>query len=179
MEAPVTIRDRTASDVPGLVHLLGDQQAGSGYPIRWPLPFPVEDFLVRPGELGAWVAVHGAGPVVGHVSVLDPQPGWDTDAWVAATGTSGDHLAAVGVLVVDPALAGRGVGRALLTRAVDRARDLGRTPVLDVAQESARAVDLYRRDGWRVVGEVVPPWLPRDRRPLLLMALPRPATVER
>ncbi|MGL4176230.1 MAG: GNAT family N-acetyltransferase [Dermatophilaceae bacterium] len=172
MPAAATIRDRTASDLPELVRLLGDQQAGSGYPMRWPLPFPVEDFLVRPGELGAWVAADDAGAVVGHVSVLDPRPGWDTDAWVAATGMRVDHLAAVSVLVVDRASAGRGIGRALLGRAVDHARDLGRTPVLDVAGDATRAVELYRRHGWQVVGEVVPPWLPHGRHPLLLMALP-------
>ncbi|MGL5927412.1 MAG: GNAT family N-acetyltransferase [Dermatophilaceae bacterium] len=172
MPAATTIRDRTTADLPELVRLLGDQQAGSGYPMRWPLPFPAEDFIVRPGELGAWVAVDHAGAVVGHVSVLAPRPGWDTDAWVAATGVPGDHLAAVGVLVVDPASAGRGIGRDLLGTAVDHARGLGRTPVLDVARDATRAVELYRRHGWQVVGEVVPPWLPRGRHPLLLMALP-------
>ncbi|MGL5818105.1 MAG: GNAT family N-acetyltransferase [Phycicoccus sp.] len=172
MAASATIRERTAEDLPELVRLVGEQQAESGYPMRWPLPFPVEDFLVRPGELAAWVAADGTGAVVGHVSVLDPGPGWDTDAWVAATGSRPEHLAAVGVLVVDQARAGRGIGRALLARAVEHTRALGRTPVLDVAQEATRAVDLYRRHGWRVIGEVVPPWLPLDRRPLLLMALP-------
>ena len=52
-----------------------------------------------------------------------------------------------------------------------RPRALGRTPVLDVVSESSRAVALYRRHGWQVVGRTRPPWLPADREPLLLMAL--------
>ncbi|MFL6078502.1 MAG: GNAT family N-acetyltransferase [Ornithinibacter sp.] len=84
-------------------------------------------------------------------------------------------MAAVSVLFVDPAATGRGVGSALLATAVDHACALERTPVLDVVSESSRAVALYERHGWRVVGRARPPWLPADREPLLLMAL-RPTT---
>ena len=168
--AAVTIRPREDRDLPALVDLLGAQQAGSGYPVRWPLPFPVEEFLVRPGELGAWVASEGA-RVVGHVSVLHPRDGWEADGWRAGTGLGPERLAAVSVLFVDPAVAGRGLGTRLLDTAVERARDVGRVPVLDVVQEHSVAADLYRRRGWRVIGEVRPPWLPQDRRPVLLMTL--------
>lgn len=168
---PVTVRPRAAEDVTHLVRLLGEQQAGSGYPVRWPLPFPTEDFLVRSTELAAWVAVVD-GEVVGHVSLLALGQGWDTDAWVAATGEEPAAMAAVGVLFVDPARAGLGIGTRLLATAVQRARTLGRLPVLDVVQETPRAVELYRRHGWQEVGRVRPPWLPEDRLPLLLMALP-------
>ncbi|MFL6166823.1 MAG: GNAT family N-acetyltransferase [Ornithinibacter sp.] len=80
-------------------------------------------------------------------------------------------MAAVSVLFVDPAATGRGVGSALLATAVDHACALERTPVLDVVSESSRAVALYERHGWRVVGRARPPWLPADREPLLMMAL--------
>jgi ribosomal protein S18 acetylase RimI-like enzyme len=83
-------------------------------------------------------------------------------------------LAAVGVLFVDPTATGRGVGTALLSTAVEHVRALGRVPVLDVVSESTRAVALYERHGWRVVGTARPPWLPVDRDPLLLMALAEP-----
>ncbi|WP_377642389.1 GNAT family N-acetyltransferase [Oryzobacter terrae] len=169
--AAVSVRPREAQDVPGLARLLGEQQAGSGYPVRWPLPFPAEDFVVRPTELAAWVAVVD-GQVVGHVSLLALGPGWDTDAWVAATGAEPSAMAAVGVLFVDPARAGLGIGSRLLTAAVDHARSLGRLPVLDVVQETSRAVELYRRHGWQEIGQARPPWLPDGRLPLLLMALP-------
>ena len=65
---------------PGRV--LAEQQASSRYPVRWPLPIPIEDFLVRPGEERAWVAeVDGA--VVGHVAVYGVD-GPLRDAFVAA-----------------------------------------------------------------------------------------------
>ena len=169
--APETVRPRVDADLPVLVGILAAQQAGSGYPVRWPLPFPVEEFVARPTELGAWVAVEG-GAVVGHVALLDVGPGWEADGWCAGTGLPASELAAVGVLFVDPDAAGRGVGSTLLTAAVEHARGLGRTPVLDVVSESTRAVRLYERHGWQVVGAARPPWLPDDRDPLLLMALP-------
>ena len=43
--------------------------------------------------------------------------------------------------------------------------------MLDVVSESARALELYARHGWQVVGRARPPWLPADREPLVLMAL--------
>ncbi|HEX6916690.1 MAG TPA: GNAT family N-acetyltransferase [Phycicoccus sp.] len=169
--AAVVLRPRSADDVPALVRLLEAPRAATGYPVRWPLPFPVEDFVVRRGEIGAWVAVDGD-DVVGHVSLAEVAAGWEADAWVAGTGRPAAELAAVSVLFVDPAASGRGVGSALLSAAVDHARSLGRTPVLDVVSESHRAVSLYERHGLRVVGRARPPWLPDDRAPLLLMALP-------
>ncbi len=82
------------------------------------------------------------------------------------------------MLFVNPAATGRGVGSLLLTTAADHARTLGRTPVLDVVSESARAVALYERHGWQVIGRTRPPWLSDDREPLLLMAL-LPTPVDR
>lgn len=166
----MTIRRRSAEDIPRLVQGLAAQRALSGYPVRWPLPFPVEDFLVRPSEVAAWVAVDGQ-DVVGHVALTGVADGWEADGWTAGTGLPASRLAAVSVLFVDPSVTGRGVGGTLLATAVEHAQSLGRTPVLDVVSESTRAVALYQRHGWQVVGQARPPWLPDDRAPLLLMAL--------
>lgn len=170
--SPVTVRPRSPEDLPVLVDLIARFQPETGYPVRWPLPFPVEEFVVREGELGAWVAVLD-GRVVGHVSVIEPRDGWEVEGWSAGTGLAKDEMAAVSVLFVDLSVGGRGIGTTLLDHAVAQARALGRTPVLDVVQEHSIAADLYRRRGWRVVGEVRPPWLPADRRPVLLMTLDR------
>ena len=167
----MTIRPRTADDVPALVGILEAQQADTGYPVRWPLPYPVEDFLVRRTELAAWVAADGDA-VVGHVAVTDVASGWDADGWTTGTGRPAGDLAAVSVLFVDRAAAGAGVGSTLLATAVAHCRSIGRLPVLDVVSESTRAVELYQRHGWQVVGRARPPWLPPGRDPLLLMALP-------
>lgn len=168
----VTIRPRSDADVPHLVAVLAAQQADTAYPLRWPLPFPVEQFVVRGSEVAAWVAVDDTDRPVGHVALLDVTEGWEAEAWSGIEGTHLPSLGAVGVLFVDPSATGRGVGSTLLTTAVAHARALGRVPVLDVVREHTRAVALYRRHGWQVVGEANPPWLPDDRDPLLLMALP-------
>ncbi|GAB3437709.1 hypothetical protein GCM10027517_09430 [Phycicoccus ginsengisoli] len=169
----VRIRERTAEDLPALARVLAVQQPHTGYPQRWPLPWPVESFLQRQGELGAWVATVDGGTPVGHVSATTVAgDGPEVAGWVAGTGRPVEELAAVSVLFVDHERSGLGVGTALLDAAVGFIRDSGRVPVLDVVQETERAVRLYQRRGWQVVGEARPSWLPDTHRPVLLMALP-------
>lgn len=165
------IRARTPDDLPALAEVLAAQRPYSGYPQRWPLPFPAEDFIRRDGEDAAWVADLDA-EVVGHVSVCGVGTGMEADLWTAGTGRGTEELAAVSVLFVAHTARGRGVGSALLATAVEAIRATGRTPVLDVVQETTAAVELYRRTGWEVVGEGRPWWLPADHLPVLFMALP-------
>ena len=54
--------------MPVLADLLTEQRPVSRYPYRWPLPFPVEAFLVHDHEQAAWVAELN-GTVAGHVMV--------------------------------------------------------------------------------------------------------------
>ncbi len=171
----VVVRERRAEDLPVLVEVLAAQQASSGYPVRWPLPIPVRDFLVRPGEERAWVAERD-GAVVGHAAVyrLSEQL---RDPFVAALGT--DELAEVAVLFVAHDVVGTGVGGRLLDTAVDWIVASGRRPVLDVVPTHARALDVYRHRGWQVVGEVRPVWLAPDFPALVLMALSDPAAGRR
>jgi GNAT superfamily N-acetyltransferase len=167
----VVVRERTADDIPALAEVLAAQQPHSGYPQNWPLPFSVESFIARAGDDAAWTAELG-GRVVGHVAVARVEPGLEADLWTAGAGRPRDELAAVSVLFVDHTVVGRGVGKALLATAVGAIRESGRTPVLDVVQETASAVELYRRTGWQVVGEGRPWWLPDDHLPVLFMVLP-------
>jgi ribosomal protein S18 acetylase RimI-like enzyme len=173
-----SIRRRTAADLPALARVLVAQQPHTGYPQNWPLPVPVESFLAREGELGAWVAEvdDASAPrgtrVVGQVSVTSVAPGPEADGWTAHLGCRVDEIAAVSALFIDHTLTGQGIGRALLGRAVTEIRGLGRRPVLDVVQETTAAVRLYQRSGWQVVGEARPSWLPDDLLPVLLMVLP-------
>ncbi|MDN4171392.1 GNAT family N-acetyltransferase [Nocardioides sp. SOB77] len=164
----MSVRPRRPEDVPALAEVLAAQQAGSRYPMRWPLPFPVERFLVRESEEAAWVA-EADGRLVGHVavcSVTDP----------AVFRVPGD-LAAVAVLFVDPAVRGSGLGGRLLDTAVAWVRERGRVPVLDVVPRHSRAVEVYRHRGWVEVGRLRPDWLPADEDDLVLMTLP-PGPVE-
>ena len=168
--AEVVVRERDPGDLRALAAVLAAQQPHSGYPQRWPLPIPVEDFIARAVEDRAWVAELD-GRVVGHVAVARVQPGPEADLWSAGAGRPPDELRSVSVLFVDHEVQGRGVGRGLLATAVAAIRGAGRTPVLDVVQETPRAVELYRRGGWQVVGEGRPAWLPAHHLPVLFMVL--------
>ncbi|MCH1865253.1 N-acetyltransferase [Nocardioides sp. CFH 31398] len=178
----LTIRPRTAGDVPRLVEVLRVQQPASRYPFRWPLPFPPEEFVVRPGEEAAFAAVLDGGTgggtggeVVGQVAVAEVPEDDFADAWTHATGLDRSGLAMVSSFFVLPDLRGRGVGRALLDAAVGWIREHGRLPVLDVVPAHQAAVRLYERSGWRTIGQGRPPWLPDDEPAVLLMVLDDPA----
>lgn len=163
----LVVRDRRDDDVPALAVVLADQQAGSQYPVWWPLPIPIEEFLVRPGEERAWVA-EVDGRVVGHVAVYE-LAGDLREHFVAATGT--EELAELAVLFVAADVIGTGVGGRLHDTAVDWIVGTGRQPVLDVVPVHARAVEVYRHRGWEAVGEVRPVWLSEDFPTLTLMTL--------
>ncbi len=166
----VAIRGRRPEDLPGLVEILAAQQPASRYPFRWPLPFPVEEFVVRSHEEAGWVALVD-GRLVGHVSVGRVE-GDLAEAFVAATGRPGEDLALVSVLFVSPEAQGTGVGGRLLDTAVAWARDRHRLPVLDVVPSHGSALAVYRHRGWQEIGSVRPAWLPDGEDDLLLMWLP-------
>ena len=163
----VVIRERRPEDVPVLAAVLAEQQASSSYPVRWPLPIPVEDFLVRPGEEHAWVA-EVDGQVVGHVAVYGVD-GPLRDPFVAGAGT--DQLAELAVLFVGLSAIGTGVGGRLIDTAVEWIRASGRQPVLDVVPVHDRALAVYVRRGWTVIGEVQPAYLGPDFPTVTLMTL--------
>lgn len=159
------VRRRREDDLPALVQLLAEQQPVTAYPLRWPLPFPVEEFLVRRTEEAAWV-VEVDGTVTGHVSVGRPD---EELCPVLADLVDIDRVAVVSVLFVGLGAVGRGLGGLLLDTAMRSIRESGRVPVLDVVPTHERAVGLYRSRGWHEVGRLRPAWLPDDRPDLLVM----------
>lgn len=170
LQSPV-VRAREPRDLPLLVAALAAQQPTSSYPMRWPLPFPVEQFVVREGQERAWVAEVG-GRVVGHVAVGRPRGDVEL-AFLDALGvpdTSG--LGIVEVLFTELSARGSGIGGLLLDTAVAWLRARGRTPVLDVVTHHGTALEVYRHRGWQQVGRIRPPWLPESEADLLLMVLP-------
>lgn len=166
----VTIRPRVPGDVPRLAEVLAAQQRTSGYPFRWPLPFPAEEFVVRAGEEAAFCAVVDD-VVVGQVSVVSVPDEDFARAWTEGTGRDRDGLAVVSSFFVLPDLRGLGVGRALLDAAVAWIRERHRLPVLDVVPAHTAAVRLYERGGWRTIGRGRPPWLPDTEESVLFMVL--------
>ena len=177
MTAPVTVRERRPADVPALAEVLAAQQPVSFYPLRWPLPFPAEEFVVRADEERAWVA-EVDGRVAGHVSITTVREGELGTIWSDGAGRPVDELACMSVLFVDHTLTGSGVGRALIDTAVGWSREQRRTPVLDVVVRHGRAAEVYRHLGWQQVGTARPDWLPDSEPPVLLMVLPDPPAMQ-
>ena len=168
MTPAATVRSRRPDDLPALADLLGRQRPGSGYPYRWPLPMPVEEFVARPGQVAAWVAERDA-EVLGHVALARLVPDERGRAWQRLLGRETTGLVNLSALFVDPEAQGAGLGRLLHDTAVAHALALGRQPVLDVLQGPGPAVDVYRHLGWREVGTLRPEWLAESDEPMLLM----------
>ncbi|UIJ34089.1 GNAT family N-acetyltransferase [Allobranchiibius sp. GilTou73] len=170
----IRIRPRREEDLVVLEQVLAAQQPTSRYPLRWPLPFPVREFIVRPDELVALV-VEDAGRVVGHVSVTAVLPGELGEAWAAGAGRPIDELSCLSVLFVDLTVRGRRVGGALMDAAEDWIFARGRTAVLDVVTANERPLAVYRHRGWSEIGHARPDWLPDTEPPVILMAKSAPA----
>ncbi len=167
----LVVRPREAGDVAGLVEVLAAQREASLYPLRWPLPFPPEQFVERAVDLAAWTALLDGRPV-GHVAAQRAEDGSMLPLWEAGHGRTADRLGVLGTLFVDPGVRGRGLGRRLHDTAVGwlRERDLG--PCLDVVPIHAPAQAMYAAAGWREVGRARPHWLPEARPDVVAMVLP-------
>lgn len=163
------MRRRRDDDLPALEALLAEQQPASRYPWRWPLPFPVREFLVRDAEQASWVC-EVDGVLAGHVAVS--AAGDDEAATVFRTATGCADPAVVSVLVVATAARGRGVAGALLDTAVAWAHAAGRVPVLDVLPVHSAAHAVYVHRGWVDLGGARFSWLPDELPDVRLMALP-------
>lgn len=148
----VRIRPRNPADVEACVDILRVTHQTDGYPLD---PTAVsEDFVVRRGEMGAWVA-DVDGVVAGHVSLQHPSDSATFRVVHDATGLDREALALVSALFASVTHRHTGVGRALLGHATQAALDEGLRPMLDVGKTLTAAIRLYERAGWVRVGEVV------------------------
>ncbi|CAK9783647.1 acyl-CoA N-acyltransferase [Cutaneotrichosporon oleaginosum] len=175
----ITIRPRRPEDFPALCDLLERQQPSSLYPIRWPLPMPVPQFIQRPGEAAAFVA-ECAGQILGHVAVRYGLGGPAdeeelTTRWAEAHGCEEKDVRVIAVLFTDPAWAGKGVGSGLFAVATKAARAGGGRPCLDVVSTNTGPLQFYKRRGWKIVGDWQAPWVPGMRIDVHLMILPMEA----
>ena len=149
----VEVRRRRDEDLPALVEVLAAQQPTSRYPMRWPLPFPIEQFVVREGELAAWTALADGRPV-GHVAALEANDELFGPHWERGHGLPADRLGVMSTLFVDPRVRGAGLGRRLHDVAVAWLREQGRGPCLDVVPVHTGALRLYESVGMRAVLEI-------------------------
>ncbi|GAA5448859.1 GNAT family N-acetyltransferase [Deinococcus depolymerans] len=148
------IRRRHPRDLPALTATLRAVHEQRGYPSVW--PDDPAAFVTARGE--AWVAVHG-GQVAGQV-VLTPLPE-PAPAWAAPL-TGPAPLLEVKRLFVHPDAQGRGLARALLDHALQRAQARGARAVLQVNGRSLPAVRLYERAGWTLAGCTRATWTDPD-----------------
>jgi GNAT superfamily N-acetyltransferase len=74
---------------------------------------------------------------------------WEENGAVLGFASADTRDGSIWALFVDPIAEGRGIGRALLPRALDDLRAKGWTQARLTTQIGSRAERFYRRDGWR------------------------------
>lgn len=148
------VRERGADDLAWCVDALHDTYLTAGYPVFWP---DDPQALLSGANLGAWVAERDD-KIVGHVLLQAEVP----PPIVELTGVVPDRLAAIGRLYVASAGRRTGAAKALMAAAVDRARYLGRRPVLEVLTTATPAITLYEESGWTALGDGLADWLDLD-----------------
>src|SRR5215472_4967622 len=136
MMSPMELRQRQEGDLDELDRVAGAVRDLDGYPPRQP------GIFTAPEMLAAWVAVDG-GRVVGHVALHAAGARQVMALAVEATGWPAGRLGVVSRLLVATTARRRGIGRALLDRAVAEAHGRRRWPVLDVATRFHLAIALY------------------------------------
>ncbi|WP_329282945.1 GNAT family N-acetyltransferase [Streptomyces sp. NBC_01451] len=141
----------------------------NAYPLNWPTD-PAGWLTPRP-LLAVWVAEEAdGGGIVGHIVLSRSEEG---DA--AAALWNRGPTAVINRLYVDPAARGRGVGAALMERAVADAKSRALHPVLDVASTDTAAAALYERLGWTLLAaEVAQEWGPGQWVKVRCYAAPTP-----
>ncbi|MCZ7413977.1 MULTISPECIES: GNAT family N-acetyltransferase [unclassified Streptomyces] len=136
--------------------MLAQVHAADGYPVNW--PHEPGSWLTQPSLIRAWVA-EANGEIVGHVGLSRSTEGDAAPAlWSARTGRAVATTAVVNRLFVAPSARGRGIGAALMARAVGEAGDRGLHPVLDVVASDTLAASLYERLGWHLLDTVEQRW---------------------
>ncbi len=147
------IHPTAPSDLNALAQVLVDVHATDGYPVEG-VGDP-RSWLVLPDALGQWTALLEGRPV-GHIALLPPAPSDGApDLLVQRDGVSRESIAVVARLFVSPRARGRAIGRSLLETAEDRARESRSHLVLDVMAKDEAAINLYKSQGWSILGPIV------------------------
>jgi GNAT superfamily N-acetyltransferase len=159
----VRIRPRTPDDIAVLTEVLWEQQPTSRYPVRNPLPIPVEQFLHVDDAVAAWVAEVDGRPVGNVCRTLppsgDPVSEEENLACARAHGCTVDDLAWVSTLFVGLGTRGLGLGRRLHDTVVGDIRRTGHKPCLEVLAVHPAATALYLSSGWQPALTTHPTWL--------------------
>ncbi|MDQ0934841.1 GNAT family N-acetyltransferase [Streptomyces turgidiscabies] len=167
--AAFRIRPRTDADLDACVRTLSTVHEQNAYPLNWPTD--PAGWLTPRSLLAVWVAEgEGGEGIIGHI-VLSHSEADDAAAALWSDGPT----AVINRLYIEPAARGRGVGAALMERAVAEAELRALHPVLDVASSDKAAASLYERLGWTLLAaEVEQEWGPGQRVTVRCYAAPGP-----
>ena len=147
------VHPRRSADIQALAAVLVRVHAIDGYPVEG-VADP-ESWLSHPQELRSWTASAFDGQPVGSITLAAATPSDDiARIWQEQTGGLITDLAILARLFVDPGHRASGVGRLLVTTAVDYARSLHRTVAFDVMNKDRAAIRLYERMGARRLAEI-------------------------
>jgi ribosomal protein S18 acetylase RimI-like enzyme len=136
---PASIRSAAPADLAGLTELLEAQFADHGIDAGGSRLADAVRGMLRDPAVGRILVAEAAGRLAG-VAVI-------SFIWALE---HGGRSAWLDELYVRPQLRGRGIGRALLLRAVEEARSGGCAALdLEVERSHRRAERLYRRQGFR------------------------------
>ncbi|WP_415976672.1 GNAT family N-acetyltransferase [Rhodococcus sp. 077-4] len=138
----VLVRPRNPADIPACVEVLSEVHESDDYPHRWPRD--PAGWLTPENMVAAWIAENDNG-IVGHVVIVDQLGA----LWVSR-------------LFARPGHRGSLVGESLLRQAC-----IGGATMLDVIEQSSKAIELYERTGWTLVDTRPAAWTMSDgRRPV-------------
>ncbi len=152
---PVSIRPLRPADLPLVADLLVKVHAVDGYPVEG-VADPTA-WVSSPAVLRSWVAELD-GVVVGHVALMAAD-GEDAARLIRERdrdrdeSVADDELRALARLFVSPDARNRSVGRLLVRTVMDHAQGAGQRLVLNVLHKDQAATRLYRRLGWRYLGD--------------------------
>ncbi|MFC6285292.1 GNAT family N-acetyltransferase [Nocardioides sp. GCM10027113] len=135
------IRERRDGDLHECAALLAQVHVEQRYPVNW--PDDPGTWLTPANMAAAWVVARDD-EIIGHVCLV--------------RGNLSTSDLTLERLFVSPVAVGSGVGRALVIQASDWTAQRGAQLSLDVADNCAKAVALYRRLGWRQIGETPIDW---------------------
>ncbi|WP_157170879.1 GNAT family N-acetyltransferase [Nocardia araoensis] len=153
----VIIRPRTEDDLGPCAAALRQVHDNDRYPDVWPTD--PAGWLSPPKLLAALVAEHD-GTVVGHAGL--GTSGGMPEVVLESAGTQ--TVVSVIRLYVVPVARRAGAGSQLLAAAARLAASRGRRAVLTVASDSAAAIAMYERHGWRQVHSGPGGWRTADGR---------------
>lgn len=161
VEVSVIIRPRTEGDLPACAAALRHVHDSDRYPAQWPTD-PAG--WLSPPKLRTAVVAERDGAVVGHAGL--GSGGGMPEAVLESVGAQ--TVVSVIRLYVVPVARRAGVGSRLLVEVTRMAAIRGQRAVLTVASDSAAAIAMYERHGWRQVHSGLGGWRTADGREALV-----------